>query len=173
MTLSFSTKINGNPTYFVERFWASIRVTQKQYLEYFDACGTHKCPDYEFQNYLPYKTYKLHTIREDKSDRWKPGMDIHPVIFNRSPKRFQFAPTIKCLSTQLISIKWKDLKKVDECSFTGSMSDYIEISVDQRKLEENEMWELIHNDGLSVMDFLAWFSEDFEGKIIHWTQLRY
>jgi hypothetical protein len=33
---------------------------------------------------------------------------------------------------------------------------------------------LARNDGFAtVKDFFEWFSEDYTGKIIHWTELRY
>lgn len=33
---------------------------------------------------------------------------------------------------------------------------------------------LAKNDGFSgVKEFFEWFSEDFKGKIIHWTDLKY
>lgn len=172
MTLSFSTALNNRPTYFVEKIWAGLKVSLREQERFFNSCGDYKPWQYDFNCNAFYES-KLHTIRKDQHNRWKQAMDIHPVIFNRSPKRLQFAPTIKCVSTQRISIKWKDLHKVTECNFSGHISDYIEIIVDQRNLEENEIWELIHNDGLSVIDFLAHFNDDFEGKIIHWSQLKY
>ena len=36
------------------------------------------------------------------------------------------------------------------------------------------MKDLARNDGFdSIQAFFEWFKEDFEGKIIHWTDLRY
>src|SRR5699024_2081987 len=48
---------------------------------------------------------KIHTIRHDEKDRWKPGMKIHPIINNRTKNRFQFAPVVECQSVQKIKIK--------------------------------------------------------------------
>lgn len=39
---------------------------------------------------------------------------------------------------------------------------------------EGKIEKLVRNDGFdSVEDFFDWFNKDFEGKIIHWTYLRY
>jgi hypothetical protein len=39
---------------------------------------------------------------------------------------------------------------------------------------DEEMIRLARNDGFdSVEDFFSFFPEDFKGKIIHWTDLRY
>ena len=36
------------------------------------------------------------------------------------------------------------------------------------------MWQLAINDGFeSLKHFFEYFNEDFEGKIIHWTDLKY
>ena len=48
------------------------------------------------------------------------------------------------------------------------------IYVDGRKLEPEETFRLMTNDGFdSPEDFFEWFDEDFEGKIIHWTHFKY
>lgn len=108
---------------------------------------------------------KHHTIRVDASDFWKEGMKIHMVIFNRSEYRFQFVPVIKCKGTQAVKIIYNDYPHIEVAGvkyFPWNTPDYVFI---QR---------LAINDGFkSVEDFFKWFDEDFTGKIIHWTDIRY
>lgn len=99
---------------------------------------------------------KVHTIRKDTKNRWKAGRDIHFVINNRTPNRLQFAPALPVIATQHIAIQ--DQK----------------VWVDARLLGESEIETLAKNDGFdSVSDFFQWFEGDFEGKIIHWTNILY
>lgn len=90
MILPFSQQHNGKPTRFAEKIWANQSLwTQEEkslflsglvgnkpalcswFLKDFDPC---------FEEYPP----KMHTIREDKNNRWKPGMLIHAVYNNRT-----------------------------------------------------------------------------------------
>jgi hypothetical protein len=101
---------------------------------------------------------KLHTIREDKYNRWKPGNDIHFVINDRTRNREQFLPLVKCISTQKIKIIAKTC----------------EVFVDNYPLSINAIKLLAINDGFtSVAEFFAYFNTDFTGKLIHWTHLKY
>lgn len=123
---------------------------------------------------------KVTTIREDKLDRWKPGMDIHFVINNRTKNRFQFAPVMKCVSVQKIEIEW-----TDSGTLLGREARvYIDTTKQIGKYLEKEKYHLdgigrslkalAINDGFdSVEDFFAYFNKDFKGKIIHWTDLKY
>lgn len=173
MTLSFSTKINGKPNYFVEKIWESffsehLGVTTAisnicNALRYKDQFGEY------WDGYKEEHNPKLHTIREDKSNRWGAGCDIHMVINNRTKDRFQFAPVIKCKLVQTIVIKHN----------SGKPSVY----VDGKDIYEWDceiengypaLKKLAINDGFdSVEDFFAYFNKDFTGKIIHWTDLKY
>lgn len=171
LTLSFSTTIKGVPTYFVEKIWKGIKdheitieLCQATDKGYFNWNG--------FDVLLP----KLHTIRKDSKNMWKVGNQIHFVIYNRTKKRFQFAPILPVKLIQSFEIKYQALKEktiasifIDEvlqgevilinCVIKSSS-----FSVDQ----------IAVNDGFkSTNDFLDWFSEDFKGKMIHWTDLKY
>lgn len=165
MTLSFSTHINGQPTRFVEKIWRGF------YREFFDSYAQEH---YEYSKKMWAKfnrpilvsvieNPKIHTIREDKSNRWKTGSKIHFVIKNRTPDRFQFAPVIPCISTQRIEIK-PTFKQVSILLPYDHLMD----------LSKEEISELAINDGFEcVEDFWDYFSEDFTGKIIHWTDHQY
>lgn len=110
------------------------------------------------------KKKKKHTIRKDENDRWKPGMKIHFATGVRTKLYHQFYEGF-CKSTQKIQILW------DNISLNG---EFISILIDGRLIDLDEVETLAINDGFEdVSEFLNWFSEDFEGKIIHWTDLRY
>jgi hypothetical protein len=49
-----------------------------------------------------------------------------------------------------------------------------QIVVDGNCLNKNISEQLAINDGFETVEhFFRWFNEDFSGKIIHWTDLRY
>lgn len=172
MTLSFKTHINGVPTLFMEKihrciFW--FKPITKEY-----ANAVHH-PDYNTSLASAVKP-KLHTIRKDKSNRWKPGMNIHMVIHNRTKKRFQFAPVVPVISTQTIEIKYERNKHLTKASviIDGIKQGDALWSNCQLKASSFTLDKIAENDGFdSVNDFFDWFSEDFTGKIIHWTNHMY
>lgn len=163
MNLGFRTKWpSGNPTFFVEKIWTSLRLfdlaTSKELSEY----KRHYQAKFDESFYMVGKP-KIHTIREDKKSRWKAGMKIHFVIHNRTKKRFQFAPIIPVISVQEIRI---------ECP-TEYLNDQ-KIYIDDRLLSTEEMQHLAWNDGFKYLaQFQMWFNTDFSGRIIHWTNLKY
>lgn len=151
MTLSFKTQINGVSNYFVEKILSGIEPLSLR----------HELPEVVDYNVFTKCPAKIHTIREDKKDRWKAGNKIHFVINNRTKNRLQFAPVLPCVSTQKIIIEYS--------AFFPPL-----VAVDGRKLNRWEIKELAINDGFdSVEDFFSWFNEDFTGKIIHWTDCLY
>lgn len=171
MTLAFSQKIENKPTYFVEKIWKGL-------------ANLPVCE--EFNNYVFSEFYngglletekaKIHTIRADKSNRWKVGGKIHMVINNRSKNRLQFAPVLEVHAIQSFEIKYE----VKEYSTMASI--YIdEVKIGQVLLinckvctSSISVYHLAVNDGFdSINEFLEYFSEDFKGKIIHWTNFKY
>lgn len=164
MNLAFMTKWeNGEPTYFVEKIWSGLN-NEKQHDIYFNEyCEkfSHSQKDngwsitFDGANRLP----KIHTIREDKKDRWKVGNKIHFVINNRQPNRFRFAPVIECTGVQHIMIS----------------SDIKVVWINGEPISDNEILkQLAINDGFkSVSDFFDYFPDGFQGKIIHWTNKIY
>lgn len=171
MTLAFSTHINHAPTFFVEKIRLGLLdknlTTVEESNKYFPSD-----PDiYRMQMTMAGETPKLHTIREDKSDRWKAGNDIHMVVNNRTPKRFQFAPVVKCVSTQYFGIQ-----------HSISNPGIVRIFIDGDIFYEGPEWNIYHRpmtmlavqDGFAgVREFFEYFKKDFRGKIIHWTDLKY
>lgn len=103
---------------------------------------------------------KIHTIRYDEKNRWKAGNIIHFATGIRT-KNYNCFRHGFCQSIQQIKIK----HKVDF---------YITIEIDGKNLLKEEIEQLAKNDGFdSVQDFFEWFNEDFEGRIIHWTEFKY
>tara|TARA_R110001606_G_scaffold395407_1_gene567638 strand:+ start:89 stop:580 length:492 start_codon:yes stop_codon:yes gene_type:complete len=163
MTLAFSTELKGQATHFVDKIWQSLLRDDihinfvefnTKFKEVLPLIGNTKIGDYP---------QKKHTIRADKEDRWKPGNNIHFVINNRTPERFQFAPVVKCEAVQKITIKHSVEKWRQPW-----------VSVDNKLLTGPEIETLAINDGFeSSKEFFQYFNKDFKGKIIHWTKLKY
>ncbi|MGB5818842.1 MAG: hypothetical protein WBG90_05105 [Saonia sp.] len=145
----------GKPTYFVEKILSSF---------------PEGCLSVEFLENLRSFTLekftaipKLHTIREDKSDRWKVGRNIHFYINSRKPNMFLFAPVIPCISVQKIKIihsgeKWRPPWVL--------IDGIIQLAYEVETLAKNDGFD-------SLQDFFSYFNTDFTGKIIHWTNLKY
>lgn len=178
MTLSFQTKwpsrmgeLAGQPNYFVERIWRSLKSEELvSYSKYWIYQDDHLSKLGYFWDDGLFLKPKHHTIRYDPHNRWKPGMKIHPVINNRTKNRFQFAPVLECVSVQEIEIiNLSSSKKIINIE---NEKDNPFFSDGDR--EDLELINLVHNDGFpSVKAFFQYFNEDFKGKIIHWTDLKY
>lgn len=177
MILPFSTQINGKPTYFVEKIWKGLKTqSTESYIKLWATVSpeeTTKQFPVDIDIYNEVKP-KLHTIREDKKDRWKPGVMIDFFINARQKNMFRFAPRIPVVSTQKINITWLTkymvFVTIDNKPIGDAIWDrgFICMSCDTR------LRELAKNDGFeSVEDFFGYFNKDFTGKIIHWTDLRY
>lgn len=182
MTLGFSTQIKDKPTFFVEKILNSII---KNSLAVVDTISIDGKMDFALKDKFGQLPPKTHTIREDKYNRWKVGNDIHFVINNRTKNRFQFAPILKVTNINRIAFIWD---KGKYCQFNGKEC-HINLEIDKDNVKygsaefnyKNEItkctdWiiELAKNDGFdSIEDFFDWFKNDFEGKLISWTDTRY
>jgi uncharacterized protein YqfB (UPF0267 family) len=112
---------------------------------------------------------KKHTIRSDKNNRWKKGNIIHFCTGLRT-KNYNCFKTGVCTGTQIIQISYVLCKAAEETGFSPMLI----VLVDNKLLGDVEVSGLIYNDGFeTVADFMKWFPEDFMGKIVHWTNLRY
>lgn len=124
------------------------------FLKGFDVDGKRKQTNFEEKIK---KGIKLHTIRWDQHSRWKSGRNIHFATGARTNK-YNCFKTGFCRSVQDIMIENRVI--------------YIE----GRIINPDEIEYLSINDGFdSLSDFWAWFDQydPFQGKIIHWTTLRY
>jgi len=158
MILPFSLVINGKNNDFIAKIWHCIFALNQEKDEELSAFFN-KLSE-EDRAKIDQVKPKLHTIRRDQSDLWKKGMDIEPVVSDDSVSPLQFAPTLKCLAIQLISIEYKEEKVV--------------VTVDGKILSSEEVETLAENDGFDALeDFYAYFNYNFKGKLIHWTKLKY
>lgn len=115
---------------------------------------------------------KIHTIREDKLNRWKDGRLIHFSTGVRTKDYNCFKKSV-CRNTQKITIRHSVgyIQVYINDKFFGSvyhhgLNDIYEYS--------NCLNILALNDGFSgLSEFFNWFNSDFEGKIIHWTYFKY
>lgn len=167
MILGFSTQLNGKPTYFVEKILCSL----------FDHMLISKA-DWEFYtkdlgSMKPHNE-KYHTIREDKTDRWKPGTKIDFFINCRQKNMFRFAPVLPVVSVQKFSIFWTTkymaMVHADDRYIGNAIWDKAFLWM----ICDLKVRQLAKNDGFeTVEDFFRYFDKDFKGKLIHWTDLKY
>ncbi len=120
-------------------------------------------------------TPKLHTIRKDEPDRWRAGLLIQFVVNNRRPNRIQFAEG-KCTRIQYIQVRW--FNKWPTVYIGDTEEDwapfYFHDDAGVPMYGVEDMKRLAVNDGFeSVEEFFMYFKENFKGKIIHWTDLKY
>lgn len=180
MTLGFQTRwpahmgeMAGQPNYFVDKIFGSL-------LYQFDFQKKYKYEELYLQRFGKYwdKEFviqpKLHSIRLDTHDRWKPGMKIHPVVHNRTKNRFQFAPVLECVSIQHIDIIYCEEKYLTHGLGFNFQDKCVKVKIDGVIQECEEITRLSLNDGFpSIEAFFQYFNKDFTGKIIHWTGLGY
>jgi hypothetical protein len=170
MTLSFKTHIDGKPTNFVGQIWNGF-IVNKGTLQIDFGQLANCINSSNLDELLTIKDgIKIHTIRADTKNRWRVGMVIHFVVKNRTPDRFQFAPTIPVKYIQEIYIRWSGTVvyvSIDGKPFYSSLTN-------KPEMLNHRMLFLAKNDGFdSVEDFFKYFNTDFKGKIIHWTDFTY
>lgn len=162
MTIGFSTQIDNKPTLFVEKIWSGL-ITFCDIPAYQEIFENYKQEPRKIIGLAP----KIHTIRKDTGGRWKAGNKIHMVTGNRTKSRFQFAPVVEVQSVQKISIYWGDV-------MPNEPSCYIDGECIAMGYAAKNWEKLALNDGFDSTDeFFNWFKDDFQGKIIHWTDLKY
>ena len=186
MILSFKTKINDKPTYFPEKIitglFKSQIISREKAIELFYPQSLMKMVPMEyhgiksdvaiskvkFDNSIDHSP-KIHTIRKDDKNRWKPGIMIDFFINARHKDMFRFAPRIPVVSTQKIRII-----HLKDTLLGVVLSHKMYVLIDGKRLSDDEIDKLAINDGFKDgWAFFEYFNEDFEGKIIHWTNLQY
>jgi hypothetical protein len=167
MKLSFTTIIDKKPTYFLEKIWKGLLQDREDlgdiYMEYqrrhLDKFGCFWDGD-DFREFL---NQKIHTIRRDTERKWKPGMEIQLIINQNEQDEFQFAPLLKCQSTQEIHL-----------DYSNTVIDGPAVFINYELLSSSVTNELAINDGFSNKeDLFFYFKEDFHGTLIHWTDQQY
>lgn len=174
MILPFSTQINGAPTLFPEKILKGLYEHKIINSEEINDCMELRVLVRKgvFYNIIFDKTQiykpKIHTIRQDKNDRWKPGVMLDFFINARQKNMFRFAPRIPVISVQKVFM-----------TYLPHLGNGFEVSIDGKYLYKKEIEQLAINDGFdNVEDFENYFisqmkDDEFSGKIIHWTNLKY
>ena len=112
---------------------------------------------------------KEHTIREDATNRWKVGMTMHMATGVRTKGYNQFAKKT-CIGIQNVEIRWRN-PPAD--SLEGRS---VKVFIDGKNISSHDeiLDTLVKKDGFTDRkEFFTWFSEDFTGKILHWTDFKY
>jgi len=153
MVLGYSKKFpDGSPTFFREKI-------MKQYDNTFDRTKFKLTPD-ELVEYIRMSDDlhpKIHSIRIDTGKRWRAGRIVQHAYGTRTKNHTQFFESM-CTAVQRITIQYH-----------GQV-----VRVDGEELDRKKLLDLAKNDGFDSIDhFFSWFSEDFVGVIIHWTEKRY
>lgn len=149
---------SGEPTYFVEKVWKSLNVTDNlhKFLPYIEAYNdiTSDTPLdelVELDDLLP----KYHTIRA--GNRWKVGDWFSPRVWSGRPhnsKQIQFAPDIQI--KRVMDIRRDDYGIFEVCNY--------------RDMYDKDLELLARNDGLSADDLWHWIKWPMEGQIICWNE---
>lgn len=180
MILPFSTQLNGKPTCFIDKIWLGLLDNEMFSLfdwEYYYKEHKNKFgKGYDGLKRPIAKEYKgkIHTIRKDEKDRWEKGKIIDFFINARQKNMFRFAPKIPVVSTQEIRIVYSEFRINGKPALLPAVWIDNKLVYDYAGVLTGEMLKIANNDGFdSVVDFFAYFSEDFTGKIIHWTDFKY
>ena len=165
----------GEPTYFREKIWACVgyrdlgAIDKKSNpMPYLFVPGLNQKQHYT--NYHP----KIHTIREDPHNRWKVDNSIQMAYGVRTKNYCQFNKGIpeleKCVSVQTIVIKWT-VWNIEQAPLYQK-DEFMKVEIDGKVC--TDVNQLAINDGFSgIEEFMNWFSKDFKGKIIHWSNHKY
>jgi len=117
---------------------------------------------------------KIHTIREDKTDRWQKNRIIQFCTGVRTKRHNQFSENV-VKSVQYVSIFVKQ-KKI---FVTNQLVLALGVIDSDVCLTPEKMNDLAVNDGFNnINEFFEFFennykTEVFIGKIIHWTYFKY
>lgn len=162
MVLPIATEIHEKPSLFVERIICSFPSDRSSelvpYLREYYTRFPHAL-DYE-EPFPP----KLHVILLDQEETWKPGVMFLPVIHNDTELQFQFAPAMRCLATQVVTI--------DAVNHLVSIHENGIV----RTLDQERLSMLCENEGFDSLDDFFGFFQNFGGarlQIVHWTDLLY
>ena len=104
---------------------------------------------------------KIHTIREDKMNRWQKGVKIHFATGVRTKNYAQFMEGVCCFNQAVILCPERQEILL---GLNGQM----------HLLDISKNLTFAQNDGFDTeQDFWGWFNKPFMGVVIHWTQFVY
>ncbi len=120
---------------------------------------------------------KLHTFRKDEANLWHPGMSIEMTTPKAGCNQHIFHRA-KCIHTNIIEIKHYQIPRTInrmEIIIDKVLIGFVEYyTIDDLSEWSVNIRELSENDGFkSLVEFCQYYKEDYKGKIIHWTPLRY
>lgn len=119
---------------------------------------------------------KIHTFRKP-SGRKKAGSKLHPTIDARTKDTFQFCPELELISKQALTIRHTfdtRSRKVALVRIDGEPFGWAHWSGRLMTYATPALRELAANDGFRDLNaFFAWFSEDGDYDILHWTDKEY
>jgi hypothetical protein len=142
--------IGGKPTHFVEKI-------ARHYINSTIFPGENMPAEFDF-NVCAECQPKIHTIRKDAENQFRPGLLISHIIKN--PYIKHIAPVDNVKSLQKIEIMYIDGDRY--------------VWIDGTLLTGLQVERLAINDGFdSSIGFFAFFHENFIGKVVHWTDLKY
>jgi hypothetical protein len=113
---------------------------------------------------------KIHTIREDKANRWSPEYAIHFSTGVRT-KKFNMFDVRPCTSVQKIRIEWM---KIGKTNCASVCIDNTCVGRYTNGYASGLCNAIAKNDGFAnAKEFFEFFNKNFQGKIIHWTDFKY
>lgn len=156
----------GQPTHFVEKIWSNpfVSIINQDLLQ-------NEILNFSRHEYL--YTAKHHTIRA--GERWKPGDMVSLRVWSDKPyrsKQIEFAQ---------VEVKKTWSFEMGPVPGTNPISD-TQIAIDGRVHSlltplSDIVQKVSANDGLSIEDFISWFSihpkkkgAEFRGQIVCWNQ---
>lgn len=121
---------------------------------------------------------KIHSMREDKTNRWKAGRDIHFATGVRT-KACEIFMRDKCRATQKVQMTVTKIQRTPDKAHY-----FAEIRIDGKDLGQIYCELLAKNDGFqSLSEMFAWFfdlnsledniPQSVTRKLIHWTDFKY
>ncbi|MEO7212638.1 hypothetical protein [Mucilaginibacter sp.] len=184
MNLGFTEKIDNKPNFFVEKIWKGLVAnelsdisTYQNYRFDYNEKFNRDWDDIEWEDCRE----KRHTIREfwknkttglKANKQWQAGNLIHPVIGNRSPNHFQFAPAIPCTGLQMFETNNRFGHASFEVLIDGGIFAQLHYGHDEDVNAEG-LYQLAINDGFETLEGFVNYFPNFKGQIIHWTNNRY
>ena len=168
MILPFSTKIDGKETFFVEKIIKGL--IKNSIISIDKASELLDIPISQISK-LEIKP-KIHTIRDDKNNRWKAGNKIDFFINARQKNMYRFAPVLPVVRIQNFEIVYETsfYRKRHPVVFINNVMFYDAVG----HRNEYKMLDFVNSDGFdTIEDFFDYFDKDYKGKIIHWTDLEY
>lgn len=165
MKLSFGTVIQGEPNYFIEKIWKGLTNLsvhmESDYYRYLQRHLEKFNRSWDGDQYTEFLEPKIHTIRKDADNLWRPGMEISMVIDKDGPEEFQFAPPLTCQHIQTVEIRTVEHRPT-------------QLRIDDQLLTEEALHQFAVNDGFQDAAALFFYFEgSFKGKLIHWTAFKY